>query len=684
MPLRAPARAALAVLVACALAAAPSCRREGPTPPPQPDALPTPSTGLDTPEPAPPSAAPAPPRALFPASRPALADAEALAYLPADTPFVVVTGNIQALANRLGRRELEARGEGLYARLSATITRRFQRNLLDPAELAAIGLSPSSPAGFAWLDLRTSTGVVFATVDDRDRFRAALSELAQRAGVGLVATTTGDVTVLRPRDGGGVAAVLRGGKLLLVGTEGAEELASTWADRLSELPPSASLAQTPRFREAVAALDFGADAAGYLDAEAWTAYLLDALEGPEGDWGGTPTQRAAERALYEGLWGSLRSVAFGLELGRDALRFKIEAPLAPGSLLDRLLRATRGVPALLEALTLRPSLLVHLAFAPSAAAEVVRLLAELEGLTPDVLWRDLEAASLVDLQREVVPLLAGEVGLALAIDLKGLWQAQIHPMHALNATLTTRLSDPARARALLDRLMSDPALVRQTRHARDGGWVVEIPGWKTVHIAVDAGHLTISTDPELPGRLGQADLAASFVPRLDRRDLVTLLTAPDPTLLWMTDQGVIGAILALQTAEAERFGPADRPDVPHGSATARLEAQLRSVRAEREALERRVVSEDLQELHHLFKRVGTTALHLRRTPGALTLWGGQFVAADTLGELVEDLLEGAAVPPSLDAATRGQLEALEQREDALRRELELLRDREIQSWDAEH
>lgn len=658
-------------------------------------------------------ASPAPP--AYRGQVPMLTRAAPVAMLPADTWFVLAGASPRALAAELRWPEiLESHGE-LRAKLSATVTAMAGADVLDPDNLDEIGLDPGGAFGFALLGGEQAAAAIFAGVSDRARLQAFLDRVMAPSLGTFEPRALGQATVLFPANEAEIGIVLRDGFFFLLVLDRAEDR-EPLAMALATIPRERSLAADPAFVATMKRLDFGAEAAGYLamhelaeragreadrNAENVQGYFQGMLNATESEIAtadaagdAEAAARARERLAEQKMWmeqsqrstaGSRRILSEllaplgGLGLGLDVdgpdLRVRVSVQPRAGSLPARLLRH-RGRPlAILRALDQAPILALGGHSEPQAVLELVELMRAVDGDDLAAARQALRAMG-VDLDKDVLPLLDGEIAVALTADRAQLAAGGALREDMIGMTVIAGVGDAARAREILGRLAGHPALASMAVD-RPGGRGLLVPMWGShkLHIDVAGQQLVASTDPEAAARVA-ASGAESFASEL-AGDAGALLGAQPWDGLFLVDAaGVLGMTWSGPIPPAPPV-PASAPANEQGEA---LRKELDQVTAESEQLRTQVEGAMRKRALASTQPLGTTLLVAHAGDAGVAMFGGQLTTAPHVSEAVLGWILGwlelsgagdLAADPAL-AEQKARLQKLQEREWEIRQQLENL------------
>lgn len=568
-----------------------------------------------------------------------------LAWLPAGTSMVLIADRVDRLARELGWDEVAGLQPEAHARAVAGVEELFGHNLLDPGELDEVGLDATRPWGVAYLDPETL--VVFLPLVDPARFEQAVIRQAPLWNQQVKAEVVGKARVLGPPYEDGWRMVLRERMALwILALDDARARAA--AQTLATAGSGPSLAGSPAFTRAMDELAYGADMVGYV---------------------------AGALVSADGLGLADAGLAFGLDLGRDGIRVRATVPVRPGGLLDRLLRAPESTPALPGTLSERPLALLDAVVDGQALAELSfarGLDAVITGMTG------------LSLGRDVAPLLAGEVGVAVlpgpppgaggagdAGDASSVGASVMPVIHVL-----AELRDPAQGQALLDRAMTGGPLAGQAQPSGPGAYRVARPGGAVLHVGVTGRWLYASTgwSPETLPMLDTGG-AQALEMALGPGTLATLLLGPgqaalrasiDARLLgdWYLPGRVDTSFLETRLAELERgYQPSQ--------AFLRKRAELEAAQRELEALENAAVARSSRRAQALLDAAGTIALRVDpdRGRGLLVVHAAEIAGPGGMPAVIGELMALLALPAAQDPA---EDEALSQARDRVWQLLEEL------------
>ena len=426
------------------------------------------------------------------------ASSPAFEYLPRETRLVIAARSPAGLATRIAWPELTSHNREIHERAVAEVTQLIGHDLLDPDNLPEIGLDPHKAFGMALVsppaspqsDDQDDSLILFAAIADHDKLQTAVYRAAGRLGGPLVPQVAGSSLIIAPRQASRWQLVIRGQTALLVLSSSSAQQAEELARTLATIDIGQSLAAQSGFATAMTDLRFGQDLAGYTVVPA-NLGPLSSLFGIEGNlpvaFGAELSQLATPQPPGE---LAVHIKAFIPMAGNAAMRKILRNRTADQSSGRALLATTTGVPLFLLTGNIDSSQLTASPLA-RALGQAIRPLG-------------------VDFMRELAPLLAGELGMAITSSGTGTDQADTNagdPAARLGIDVMIELADPRRAAELLTSITKRPALADRVRPApagQPGQFVVSFPGWKDLYIGITGTYFHASTSRDYATRLGRA------------------------------------------------------------------------------------------------------------------------------------------------------------------------------------
>jgi hypothetical protein len=642
---------------------------------------------------------PAPP--AYRGEKPVLLTAGALAMLPADTWLVLAGASPRALAAEL--RWPEALHPGLRARLSAGVSAVMDADVVDPDNLDEIGLDPDGAFGLALFGGDRNTAMaVFARVSERGRLQAFLDRVLAPALGGLEARAVGQATVLYPARAQEIALVLRDDVVLVLVVEVAQDRESL-VDALATRDRAQSLAADPGLLASMKRLDFGAEVAGYLAMHHLGDRVLREIDrGVEGmrrqleeiiaateaeiaagrDAGALRAQVAQQqqwmdeleryavgtRGLFEQVVQPLGGIGLGASFSGPDLRVRVDLQPRAGSLPARLLRHGGRPLGLLSALEQAPVFALGGYAEPEALLELARIATQVTGGDLESSRAAIRMMTGVDLVQDVLPLLDGEIAVAITADRERLLAGGSSPDRVIALSAVVGLRDPAAARALLDRASTQGPLAAMGAD-RPGGRGLKVSGWdeRPFYVDVAGSYLVVSMDGEAAARL-VAGSPASLADRLAGEAQALLRAQPWDGLFLLN----VADMLAMTWSSVP-----DEPPAAEASASeqdpekAALQRELAAIDAELTPLENEVDAAIRQGVLATSRSMGNLLLVAHAGEGGVTLVGGVLTSAAHAGEAVLDWVMGVFAaangwePDAGLAAKKQRMDELQQRRWAI-------------------
>lgn len=451
-----------------------------------------------------------------PAVRSALARLSALQRIPADAFFVAAADDLAALQSKLGWVDFMA-AVGPYAgEITAEIVKEIGYDILDHSQLRRFGIDPTGEIGLVVMDPDASVAVVFIALSDPAVFKSKFGTLFGGAhsakGSDAVETrSVGDTTILSLPGHGGPSVLVRDSVALAVVGSGATREEVT--QKIIGLAPGASLADLPAFQSAIERLDYGSDIGFYVNTQPVTDGIVAEASGsrhrPSSRTPSPRQTKAAQKArtLVEGI-GPL---AAGVEFADGEVGLRVALDASKASWVQRLLKTVTSPPAVVTASTTQPLSLLGLSIEPSQAWLLAKFLVagtreERELATAETVIRAFVGSG-VD---ELLAMLSGEVGSVVTVDLAGIEHATRETFPGrFGGSLTIGVTNPQTVQALLDTLANHPLEGGRIQKAA-GQYLIAVPEWHAVRIALSGDQLVVSTSEEFINNEAAVDASPSF------------------------------------------------------------------------------------------------------------------------------------------------------------------------------
>lgn len=648
-------RIALAITLMTALAAAPACGKKAEAPPPAPAETAPPAETTPPAATAPPAetSAPAtageeeaqprrgleeaptgetpPPTPSTPEERLAAAlnlevgdavdlgdgpwAAPALGYLPLTTVTAVVVASPQKVLDTIGFEAITAKlGEG-YGLAAAQSKAATGIDLTSPAGWAEAGVDPSGPAGVAILAAEgKEVQVLFATIADKEKLNAALTVLAEKAKREIVREQVGDAEILRAKDDGHGAAILRDKTLLLIGQDRAVPPEAVMRG-IATQDPATSFARAKDFTGAVKGVVAGKDGLVWVNAAFAAAASRDEVRG------------AAEKAMFDRVYSGLHGLAIGFSLEDTAVVGTGSLPLDAGSPLRSIVRNGSATPIVFGAETKAPLVGVTVNLDLDAVLALVDEGLKAQGQSLESMEAAVNEMAQLDVRKDVVGALTGEVGFVVDGDLAELMKSEADARQNLGGALVIGLKDAAGTQKRVEELLKAmPEIAKAIPPAQSPGtWTVPTPFGREVTVRFAGNYLVVASDPAFAARVEANDRSQSFVAGLGNEPLKTLLSREDLAGAFVMRPAIAAYFLFAMRGMDRPIDEAPREGEDKAIAAKRKE--LAAARKELDALREAQEDAGRKAMLSVFTQVGTTAEVVHVSGDGLSFVIGQYLEA---------------------------------------------------------
>jgi hypothetical protein len=598
--------------------------------------------------------------------------------LPRDTALLLMGTSVNRAAEVLERDRLVKVFATQYTSLKSVISGSLGRDLLDPATWRDVGLDAGGAVGLAISDLVNPRFVLFATVSDRAKLVALVREVAGKSKVELVEEAYGSASLLRPKGENDGVIVLRDRFVALVMGSGPESL--ELAKRMVTMDPNVSLAAHVGYRKATGGLR-AADVTLYFD----VAGMVDQANAQQeahttetsGNWAqdelvraqkeGAPPERLAElerqvkevqanderwrrqaegeRALAELVVSGIEGVGFTATVKRSGPVFDGRVVAGPDAFVRRLFVNREAAPALPVAMNGTPLWCGWGRVDATAGLELVAAMAAADGVVATEWKAEAKRGLGLDLEAELAPALAGDAELCLVIE-GSLGEGRVDPKTQFGLGAIVRVSDAPKAKYLLAKVATSGSELGTRMKKRGEGYTVDVPDWRTVHVQPVGDRIVVSSDAELGKRLATGDpgsMPSKIRPPAARGAIDLAGTAASQafdlslgTLWTMVGRASMGGpwvVAPGMTAEQMDKLPLSAKSKQAKKAMKKAQEQVEALEAKREVAQ----VKDVLAITDALGIMVTAAIEDDR---GFTLTGGQFLRAETLGQVLESLLEG--------------------------------------------
>lgn len=626
--------------------------------------------------------------------------------MPPGTALLLTGTSMTRVAEVLERDRLAAALGEEYTLLRSAIVDGLGHDLLDPKAWPEVGLDPGGMVGLAVSDLDDPPIGFIVTVSDRRRLVDFVRNLAGKAELELVEEAYGSASILRPKDGSNdVVIMLRDRFMALVfaGDEGNIELAR----QMATMDSDASLASRAAYRSAteglqaadmVAYMDFGGilgqpyagepkyfmkgrveEQANMLEQARKRGAPPDEIAELEQQLAKTKAkaepwrQRAEiERASTQFMVSGIEGVALAATVERSGLVFGGRVVAGPDAFMRRLVANRSGASALPMAMN---GALLSCYLSRIDPATALGLLEEMRaagGQDPTWIHTEAKDALGLDVKADLVPVLGGDMDLCLAVE--GDPSVGLDPGKQLHVGVTVQVTDAAAAKRVLAKIATSGSRIGKRVKQRGEGYTVEYPPWGTVHVQI-AGELVVaSTDPELAKRLA-AGVPGSMPSKLRTPAAMGAIGLPGTTITGASDlslfilrKAVDRMIPGMPPVSVPGFTPAELEKVPLSARSKQAKKALEEADAELDAFDAKRNEQQAKFLLRVLDGLGVFVLATTEDDRGFTMTGGQFLRAESLGHVLEVLIQALNEGPvrELEPAEEARFMKARDRWEALR------------------
>lgn len=624
--------------------------------------------------------------------------------LPKGTAMLVTGTSVTRAAEVLERDRLVAAFGPQYTSLRSVIVGSVGHDLLDPKAWPEVGLDPGGTVGFAVTNLADPRLVLFATVADRTKLVEFVRGVAGKNQVEMVEEPYGGASIVRAKDDVDGVLVVRDRFAVLVfdiAGGGGQQGSLATAKTMVTMDPNVSLAAAPGYRKATGGLR-AADVVAFFDVAAMVAQANVRAEQrdvePGASWAqeelarakkeGASPERLAElerqaeevrqneerwRRRAEGQRALAELVASGIEgvgltatskRGGPVLDGRVVA--GPEAFVRRLLANREGAPALTTAMNGTPLWCASGRIDPVAGYELVEAIMVADGQEPSAVGPAGKRAIGLDVQADLVPVLAGDAEFCLALDgTPG--KAPASPKQ-LGFGAIVRATDAAKAKYVLAKVATSGSVLAGRMKKKGEGYTVDVPDWRTVHVQTAGDRVVIGTDAELAKRLAAGDpgsMPSKIRPPAAMGALGLQGTAASQAfdlslgVVWtMLGRSAMGESVVL----APGFTQEEMEKVPLSAKSKKAKKALQKAKAQVDALEEKRHAFEMEQVIAITDGLGILVTAATEDDRGFTLTGGQFLRADSLGGVLEAMLRGiTAGGPSLPPGDQKALDEAWQR-----------------------
>ena len=600
------------------------------------------------------------------------------AHLPKDVFATASLGNLTQVMNALGRETLVAKFKQQYDAMTTGLIAMAGHNLLEPANLAQIGIDPKGQFGVALTshDFDDDEGVFFFALSDRGKFKTFLQSMAEKVRMSPEIQEINGVTVLRRQGAASNAFILLDKYCLFMGARNSTK-GEALLKRLLAVTPATSLASSADYKASLEGLE-PSHAGAYLNIKALFSAGMDAMKAstpPESFWAkelkdaeasGDPkaiarakerlaeetrwearrtARRAAEAKVATTLFGSVVGLGVSGTLAPDAMEFVYRFRLAPGAAVGKMLKNRKSASGIVKATDEVPVFLMSASIDAKAGMALLLDLARADGMDD----RDLKELNTflgglgIKLEGLFGELLGEDFGFSLTGDVAKLLSGNIAPMSVLKGTLVMEVKNAEKVKALLAALTLLPGVGEQVKAQPDGSFQVKAND-VTVRIGIDGGYLTISNS-DAAGKALSSGQSKSFVNKLSSR-AKALVSRTNTAGTFMLDQSFLVSMFMNQAhvgSDYESVGKVRQlaGEPPFSAAYEAKQKELSAFKKQMRDERVKAQQKQNQQLLTLMSGFGSTAMVVEASPQAVVMRGGQYFKgkiADFMVTMIESMV----------------------------------------------
>lgn len=542
----------------------------------------------------------------------------ALAHIPSD-PLFVWTGVPSKLWQGLGLDALVAKHLGTMPEESQGVFARV-KGVLD----GTLGIDPNGVAGIAWPDPNSEGYVAFLPVSDRAKLEAAIADLATQASFKVVKEARGDGTLFS-MEGSDKGALFLTDKVAYIafgdGIDAkalASVLATTTADK--------SVLANERYAKAAARVG-EADVALYLDFKRLFGMFLARP--------GDSKRSAALMQLMESISGSAGTLTIAATIKDDAIEATGHMDVGEGSPIAKLIQPAGKVIPAVALVDSVPAFLFAGKLDWKTYLDLAKLVLASEGDDFDEGANELREATGIDLEKDVLGKLSGEIGIVATGDVAEALRSGKGPS-ALGGAAYIGFTDAELPKRLL-------GLAATALHQDKGGAAPEtlrVPlDGRALFIRVVGLYVVATTDEATFARFAKLDGAGAMPGLLGNDRLKALVERTDLGALMLIDQTLAAGMVFMGGSRSEWSEP--RPaDLP--KAKAAKWAEMERLNKELQTLLDKRDGDENAKILALVGKLGMTA-EAAWVEGSTVVWHiGQYPRGASVKEVIAGLVDGVA------------------------------------------
>ncbi|MFN3199417.1 MAG: hypothetical protein ACE366_13520 [Bradymonadia bacterium] len=619
--------------------------------------------------------------------------------IPKDAKLAFVTTDFTQIASALGRDGLIKAFPVEYGQMRKEMSEIYgDRDILDPAAWAEMGLDASKPMAVAMLDTKYESIAAYLPLTDGAKFDGFVGPILDKAGA-PAAKPGSAVRAMKDnnKETWQRAYLIRKGNLAItLYTRASDAEATAMAEKIATLTPEASLSSNGDASGAFAALKYGKHASLWIDlmgminqpydieSQFGVKHAREELAKAEADKDETRIASAKRQLEQELEFTKMRAdfhakemkilgTAFkglkGLVLGATTegpmVGFKGSVEFDKGAPLKGIFKKGDGVPMLVQALDTKPifmgvgnidikGLEAYIDTIIAATGQPMTLAQGKAMVEPMIGFK-------ID---DVLALIHGEAGFAVTYDVSKM--STDDPQKAFGGAGTLRLTDGKKFLETVNTLLANPALKgAPIKSVGEGMWEIPVPEFKPVYVGIVGNYLAASPDKGFLERLKAGDGSKSFTNQLSHPGLKSTLNTADASQIWLNDTTLMGYLML-------SVGYWDRPAPYNSNPSPEFTAKLKEYEAAQAAAKAQREKDQMastKEMSVLMGFIGTQAGTVSLTDRGIELAGGQYLGAKDLADTILKVIQKAMAMEKMEREQRNARRPLEEKVDNLYNEL---------------
>lgn len=586
--------------------------------------------------------------------------------VPKGAPFVLV-GSAKKVLDAIGYAGLLDKYGMMLGGVGEKLVEMTGKDFFKLASWGEIGIDLESPMGVFMPELATQAIITFVPLSDSAKLIAFATDTAKKVEAPLTSEKIGDATLFTVGDRDRNAYLVNGSMLyavtLMRGNGAAaiakEILTRKQEDSIVSLPElKASLegvgademgvfvqlksilettmiarAESPmklsldQMQASLDAAKKSGDATAIAAAEAALASEKEYVDKIE-------KRRAAELELAKAIVGELSVLAAGLDIGDISAEATVRLPLRDGGMLKGLLKNAGDMQPILKATKVEPLFALSGQVDPTAYLALIEKAMAADGDSLAEVRAMLSGKLGIDLDKDIIGALSGEIGFALTGDAATIMKAK-EPQKELGGALVIGLKSDAGLKAIVAKVAAQEGASEFLKWDEATSTLnVTLPQQKPVQVVFANNRLIASTDLETAARFAGSE---TFVAGITNAKLKALLERKDLAALMTLSQSFMGGWMILGASGRNGFAP---PMPENATAEikakydeiAKLDAEIQPLRAASEEARMKPVIEVLEKLGTMAQAVTIDG------QGALATMG-VYTKGATVPEVIAGLVE---------------------------------------------